>query len=115
MTKSNFNAGDIEKAAKVTYALNHKERLYILQLLERSIELRPMDIAKELKISSQTVQKHLTLLLAVGLIRYEVVTRKEVYYSIKEGKDIQFRIGIKILSLKSGKQFVEYVRFGTVA
>ena len=115
MNKNQFNPGTIHQAAKVIYALNHLERIYILNLLYRSIQLRPSDVCIALEMAPNIVAKHLKILIDVGLLKKKAITRKEVYYSLNKNRVSQMHTGVRIISIRNAKEYSEYVRFGTVA
>lgn len=112
MLKNHFDPASVKIAAKVIHAINHRERIWILNLLHHSMALRPMEIAEELKLSANTVNIHLKLLVGVGLLKRTAENRKVVTYSLKTDRASQLRTGVRIISIKRAK---EYVRFGTIA
>lgn len=115
MKKGRFDAAQVKRAAVIVRVLNNKERLRMISLLESTTEMRPMDFVEEMGLAANRVQLHLTMLSGIGMVRRKVITRKEVYYYLYKDRAAQVSAGLRIISIKDAHDYVNYVRFGTVA
>lgn len=89
MDKSqNTFSEDQLKLARISKALSHPVRIYIMQLLSKQTCCYSGDLSEELPIAKSTLSQHLKELKTAGLIQGEIELPKIKYCLNKDNWDV---------------------------
>ncbi len=89
MDKSqNTFSEDQLKLARISKALSHPVRIYIMQLLSKQTCCYSGDLSEELPIAKSTLSQHLKELKTAGLIQGEIELPKIKYCLNKDNWDL---------------------------
>lgn len=82
-SKPEFHVQDLKKAQSIYRALNHKQRIQIIRLLQANPGITVTALYHKMKVTQSTASQQLGILRRAGIIRF-VRDKQTVHYFVEE-------------------------------